>query len=111
MNEADESSEEVNFRKHIFYVVLDNVIEVSCSSFECSETFFYIFSFRWNLQRMSREILHHNAANISEKYSNDIGSEDLVLEMNHMTMVHNANLDRKQLGALELLNVSAEYRL
>ena len=26
MNEADESPEEAHFRKHIFYVVLDNVI-------------------------------------------------------------------------------------
>ena len=31
--------------------------------------------------------------------------------MNHITMVHNANLVRKQLGALELLNALAEYRL
>ena len=31
--------------------------------------------------------------------------------MNHITMVHNDNFGRKQLGALELLNALAEYRL
>ena len=31
--------------------------------------------------------------------------------MNHITMVHNANCDRKQLGTLELLNVLTEYIL
>ena len=31
--------------------------------------------------------------------------------MNHVTMVHNANFGRQQLGELELLNVVAEYKL
>ena len=34
-----------------------------------------------------------------------------MLEMYHITMVHNANFVRKQLGALELLNTLVEYRL
>ena len=32
-------------------------------------------------------------------------------EINHITMVYNANFGRKQLGILELLNALAEYRL
>ena len=37
--------------------------------------------------------------------------EDLKQEMNHITMVHNANFGRKQLGALELLIALSEYKL
>ena len=40
------------------------------------------------------------AAKLEKKYSEDISSEDLVLEMNHIIMVHSANFGRKQLGAL-----------
>ena len=46
---------------------------------------------------------------VAEKYSKDLNSEDLVQEINHM--FHNANFGLKHLGALELLNALAEYRL
>ena len=38
---------------------------------------------------MSEEELKCKAAKLAEKYCGDIGREDLVLEMNHITMVHN----------------------
>ena len=38
-------------------------------------------------------------------------SEDLVQEMHHITMARNANLGRKQFGALELLNAITDYGL
>ena len=61
---------------------------------------------------MSKEELKCKAAKLAEKYSKDISSEeDFVQEMNHITVVHNANFGRKQLGALDLLNALAEYRL
>ena len=63
------------------------------------------------LSKRSKEELTRKASKLAEKYSNDISSEDLVQEMNHITMVHNANCGRKQLGALELLNALTEYRL
>jgi len=37
------------------------------------------------------EELKCKAAKLAEKYSKDISSEDLVHEINHITMVHNAN--------------------
>ena len=52
---------------------------------------------------MSTEELNRKASKLAEKYSVDIRSEDLVLEMNHTTMVPKANFGRKQLGELELL--------
>ena len=55
---------------------------------------------------MSKEELKLTVAKLAEKYC-----ENLVLEMNHLTMVHNSNIGRKQLGVLELLNSLAEYRL
>ena len=60
---------------------------------------------------MSKEELKYKADKLAEKYSKDISSEDLVQEMNHITMVHNANFGIKPLGAFELLNALAEYRL
>ena len=58
---------------------------------------------------MSEEELKCKAAELEEKYSEDISSEDLVLEMNHIIMVSNANCGRKQLGIFELLNALAEH--
>ena len=60
---------------------------------------------------ISKEELKCKAAKLAEKYSKDISSEDLVTEVNLITMVHKANCGRKQLGALELLNALTEYRL
>ena len=60
---------------------------------------------------MSKDELRHKAATLAEKCSEDISSEDLVLYMKHLAMVHNANFGRKWLGVLELLNALAEYRL
>ena len=61
---------------------------------------------------MSKKRIKVKAAKLVEKYSKDINSKKgLVQEMNHVTMVHNANFGRKQFGGLELLNTLAEYRL
>ena len=111
MNEADESPEEAHFRKHIFYVVLDNVIGGLTVRFSAAKQISDTFIFLWNYQKMSEEELKRKAAKLAKKYSKDVSSEDLVQEMNHITMVHNANFGTKQLGALELLNALAECRL
>ena len=82
------------------------------SSFQCSKKISDIFSFLWNYQKISIKELKPKADKLAKKYSKKISNkEDLEQEMNHITMVHNANLVRKQLGALELLNALAEYRL
>ena len=55
---------------------------------------------------MSKEELKRKAAKLAKKNFKNISSkEDLVQEMNHRTMVHNAIFGRKQLGALELLTL------
>ena len=48
MNETDESTEEAYFRKHIFYVVLDNVIGQLTVRFSAAKQIFDTFSFLWN---------------------------------------------------------------
>jgi len=108
MNERDESSEEAHFRKHIFYVILDNVIGGLTVRFSAAKQISDTFSFLWNYQKMSEEELRCKASKLAEEYSKDISKVDLVQEMNHITMVHNANIGRKQLGALGLLNALAE---
>ena len=89
MNEADESPEEAHFWKHIiFYVVLDNVIGGLTARFSAAKQISDTFSFLWNYQMLSEKELKHKAAKLAEKYSKDVSSEDLVQEMNHITMVH-----------------------
>lgn len=69
------------------------------------------FSFLWNYQKMSEEDLKYKAAKLAEKYYNDISCEDFLQEIIHLTMVHNANFGKEQLGALELLNALANSKL
>jgi len=113
VNETDESSEEVHFRKHIFYVILDNITGGLTVRFSAEKQISDTFSFLFlrNYQKMSEEELKCKAATLAEEYSKDISRIDLVQEMNHITIVHNANFGRKQLGALELLNALSEYKL
>lgn len=58
-NEADESSEDAYIRKHIFYVVLDNVVTVR---FTATKQISDILSFLWNYQKTSEEELNSKAA-------------------------------------------------
>ena len=61
---------------------------------------------------MSKEELKRKAAKLAEKYSEEIRSkEDFVQKISHITTVYHANFGSKQLGAMELLNALAEYRL
>ena len=99
MNETDKSTEEAHFRKHMFYVVLDNVIRQLTVRFSAAKQISDTFSFLWIYQKMSKEELKCKAAKLAEKYFKDINSkEDLGQEMNHITMVHNANFGIKRLG-------------
>ena len=54
---------------------------------------------------MPNEKLKHNSAKLAEKYFKDVSCEDLNQEINHITMVYNANIATKQPGPFELLNV------
>ena len=54
INEAYQSPEEAHIRKHIFYVVLDNVIGRLTIRFCAAKQISYTFSFLWNYQKMSR---------------------------------------------------------
>ena len=84
-NEADEPPEESNFRKHIFYVVLDNVNGGITVRFSAAKQIYDTISFLWNYQEMSKEELKRSAVKLADTYSEDIPSEDLVLEMNRIT--------------------------
>ena len=48
MNETDESPEEAHFRKHMFYVVLDNVIGGLTVRFSAARQISFAFSFLRN---------------------------------------------------------------
>ena len=81
MNEADESPEKIHFRKHIFYVVLVNVIGGLTVRFSVAKQTSNAISFIWIYQKMSKYKLIRKAARLAEKYSNDISSEGLLQEV------------------------------
>ena len=112
INQADESTENALFRKHIFYIVLDNVTGELTIRFRAGKQISNIFSFFGIYQKMSKEELNRKVAKLAKKYYKDISNKkDVVQEMNHIIMVYNADFCRKQLGALKLLNALTEYRL
>ena len=111
INETDESIEEAYFRKDIFYVVLDNVIGELTIRFNAAKQILDTFGFLWNYQNMTKDELTCKAVKLAERYCKDISKEDLVQEINHISMVHNANFDKKQLNALDLLNALVEHKL
>ena len=55
MNEADESPDEAHFRKHISYVVLNNVIGGLTVRFSAPKQISDTLSFHWNYQMILRE--------------------------------------------------------
>ena len=78
MNEADESPEETHLRKHIFYVVLDDVIAGLTVRFNIAKQISDTLTCLGSYQKMSREELKRKASRLAVKYSKDISSEDLV---------------------------------
>ena len=71
INEVDESTEEAHFRKHIFFVVLDNVIGELTVRFSAAKQISDTFKFVWNYQKMSKEELKCKAAKLAETYSQE----------------------------------------
>ena len=65
MNEVDESQEEDHFRKHIFYVVLVNVIGGLTVHFSAAKQIYDTFCFLWNYQKMPKEELKRKAAKLA----------------------------------------------
>ena len=55
MNKADKSPEEGHFRKHILYVLLDNVIGGLTVCFSAAKVISATFSFLWNYQKTKRK--------------------------------------------------------
>ena len=55
INDTDESTEKAHFRKHIFYVVLDNVIGELTVRFNAAKQISDTFNFLWNYQKMSKK--------------------------------------------------------
>ena len=55
MNETDESTEEAHFRRHIFYVVLDNVVGQLTVRFSAAKQISDIFSFVWINQKCQKK--------------------------------------------------------
>ena len=102
MNEADELTEEAHFRKHIFYVVLDNVIrELSICFSEPKQIFDTFSAFFGTTKKISKEELKCKAAKLAEKYSKDINNkENLVQEMNHITMGSQCQFWKKTVGCI-----------
>ena len=58
---------------------------------------------------MSKDELNRKADKLAETYSNDVSSNEVVQEMNHITMIRNVNYGKKQMGALELLSLIRKY--
>ena len=85
MIEAGESPEEAHFRKHMSYVVLDYVNGGLTVRFRAAKQISDAFSLLWKYQEILREELMRKAAYLTERYFEDICSEDLVLEMNDVT--------------------------
>ena len=91
INEVDECFEEAHFRKHIFYVVLDNVIGGITVRISAAKHISDSISFFGNYQKISNAELKRRAAILAEKYSEDISSKYLVLKISSIIMLHNAN--------------------
>ena len=107
---ADETKEdttdcdpEEKFKHEVFYVLLDCVIGNMTTRYDAAMKLESVFGVLWKYPHLKSEVVQDLAQTLHMKYQADV-SANLVQELEHLRVIHPANLGENALQPLELLN-------
>ena len=99
----DQQDPHEQFKRSVFYVVIDCVIANLTTRYEAAENLNELFGVLWKYRDMNTENVLIAAKNLADKYADDINT-DLLNELEHLKTIHVANLGQKTLSPFDLLN-------
>ena len=99
----DQPNPQEEFKRSVFYVVIDCIIANLTTRYEAAKNLDELFSVLWKYLDMSTEDVRIAAKRVADKYAIDI-SADLLNELEHLKTIHVANLGQKSLSPFDLLN-------
>ena len=104
------STAEVNFKRNVFYPLLDCVISNLTQRFNAIKELYATFGITWEYLNVDINELEKKAKALYEMYDVDISGE-IVDELRNLKSIHTANLGKDPLQPLELLNALHKYKL
>ena len=99
----DQHDTHEQFKRSVFYVVIDCVIANLTTRYEGAKNLNELFGVLWKYRDMNTENVLIAAKNLADKYADDINT-DLLNELEHLKTIHAANLGQKTLSPFYLLN-------
>ncbi|XP_029159619.1 uncharacterized protein LOC114940757 [Nylanderia fulva] len=103
---AGQVTADVTFKREVFYVILDQVIEDLTERFKSMQELCESFSVLWEIRFMLNDEIEKRATNLVDKYSTD-----LQYELVDLKTVYVANFGEEALQPLELLNALQKTNL
>ncbi|XP_011172262.3 zinc finger MYM-type protein 1-like [Solenopsis invicta] len=107
---AGQVTADVTFKREVFYVILDQVIEDLTERFKSMQELCENFSVLWKMRSMLKDEIEKRATNLVRKYSIDLQYE-LVNEAEDLKTIYVANFGEETLQPLELLNALQKMNL
>ena len=108
--QLDMPTEEVNFKRKVFYNLIDSVILGLTDRYEAVKAIESTFSFLWQYLTLTETEIRIKAKAFIEKYKDDV-CEDLIQELIDLKSIHAANFGDSALAPFELLKKLHECKL
>ena len=105
-----EPTEEDNFKRNVFYNLIDSVIAGLTERYKAVKAIESTFSFLWQYSTLSEDEIRYKGKAFVDRYKDDV-SDDLVQEIIDLKSIHPANFGEQALPPFELLNKLYEYKL
>ena len=108
--DSDEPIEETNFRRNVFYQLIDSVVAGLTVRYEVAKQIENKFAFLWQYCALTDNEIKMKADNFVKIYEVDVSNE-LAQEVIDLKVIHEANFGKEPLSPIDLLNKLNEYKL
>ena len=100
----NEIGDKERFKIHVFYMILDSVIEGITERFRILSNIYNKFVFLWTYTTMTDSSLSTASKQLADEYLDDLKAQKLSEEISSLKMIHKQNFGKDALDPLQLLN-------
>ena len=109
--ETDGREEEEEFRRDVFFVIIDSVIAGLTNRYKAANNIDKLFSFLWQYLHLSEVEISEASDVFAGKYSDDVSQDQLKEEIIYLKSIHCDNFGDKALSPQDLQNKISEFNL
>lgn len=107
-----EVTAETEFKRDVFYKIIDSVISGLTTRFKAIEELDKTFGFLWKYRDIADNVQIIAACRrFASRYRNDVSEDRLAEEVMHLKVIHDTNFGAKSLASFDLLNEIARFKL